>query len=134
MKNNLTYIIDDDKLSARLMTILLSKNNFSEHIDSFSNAQNALEKLRENKCNKAELPDIILLDLNMPIMDGWQFLDEFMLLPLFKEVHVFIMTSSIDPADIEKSKKYAVVRLYVDKPITVKKLELMQEIIDLHQF
>lgn len=134
MKNKLTYIIDDDKLSARLMTILLAKNNFSDQIESFSNAQNALENLRENVRNKAELPDIILLDLNMPIMDGWQFLDEFMLLPLFKEVHVFIMTSSIDPADIEKSKKYAVVRLYVDKPITVKKLELMQEIIDLHQF
>ncbi len=134
MKNKLTYIIDDDKLSARLMTILLAKNNFSDQIESFSNALNALENLRENVRNKADLPDIILLDLNMPMMDGWQFLDEFMLLPLLKEVHVFIMTSSIDPADIEKSKKYAVVRLYVDKPITVKKLELMQEIIDLHQF
>lgn len=134
MKNKLTYIIDDDKLSARLMTILLAKNNFSDQIESFSNALDALENLRENVRNKSDLPDIILLDLNMPMMDGWQFLDEFMLLPLLKEVHVFIMTSSIDPADIEKSKKYAVVRLYVDKPITVKKLELMQQIIDLHQF
>ncbi len=66
----------------------------------------------------------------MPMMDGWQFLDEFMLLPFLKDIHVFIMTSSIDPADIEKSKKYAVVKYYIDKPITIQKLQYMHQIIE----
>ena len=48
-------------------------------------------------------------DLNMPVMDGWQFLDEFVLLPIKKEISVFIMTSSIDPVDIEMAKKYKIV-------------------------
>ncbi|MBQ0908119.1 response regulator [Flavobacterium sp. F-328] len=130
MKNKLTYIIDDDKLTARLMTILITKNNFCEKIESFPNAQSAIDVLRENVRNQAELPDAILLDLNMPMMDGWQFLDEFMLLPFLKDIHVFIMTSSIDPVDIEKAKKYAVVKYYIDKPITIQKLQYMQQIIE----
>ncbi len=70
MKNKLTYIIDDDKLTARLMTILITKNNFCEKIESFPNAQSAIDVLRENVRNQAELPDAILLDLEHAD-DGW---------------------------------------------------------------
>lgn len=55
-------------------------------------------------------------------MDGWQFLAEFILLLLKKEISIFIMTSSIDPADIEMAKKYSVVKQYIMKPITADKL------------
>ncbi len=129
MKNKLTYIIDDDKLTVKLISILVSKNKFCEEIQSFDNAQHAIDKLKQNASNNGVLPDAILLDLNMPAMDGWQFLDEFMLLPIKKEISIFIMTSSIDPVDIEMAKKYKIVKDYVEKPITSKKLDLLSNLI-----
>lgn len=125
MKNKLTYIIDDDKLTVKLMSILISKNDFCEEIQSFYNAQHAIDKLKQNDLEGGFLPDAILLDLNMPFMDGWQFLDEFILLSLKKEISIFIMTSSIDPADIEMAKKYSVVKQYIMKPITAEKLNTL---------
>ncbi|CAM4038206.1 response regulator [Flavobacterium weaverense] len=130
MKNKLTYIIDDDKLTVKLMTILISKNKFCEEIKSFYNAENALELLKQNSNNEGLLPDAILLDINMPIMDGWQFLDEFIHLSLKKKISVFIMTSSIDPADIEKAKEYTVVKNYIEKPITSLKLDSLCKLIE----
>ena len=129
MTNKLTYIIDDDKLTVKLISILVSKNKFCEEIQSFDNAQRAIDKLKQNASNNGVLPDAILLDLNMPAMDGWQFLDEFMLLPIKKEISIFIMTSSIDPVDIEMAKKYKIVKDYVEKPITSKKLDLLSNLI-----
>jgi CheY-like chemotaxis protein len=70
MKNKLTYIIDDDKLTVKLMSILISVKFCEETI--FYNAQLAIDTLKENR-NTTILPDAILLDLNMPVMDGWQF-------------------------------------------------------------
>jgi CheY-like chemotaxis protein len=102
MKNKLTYIIDDDKLTVKLMSILISKSKFCEEIHRFIMPNWLL--IHENRNNTTILPDAILLDLNMPVMDGWQFLDEFILLAQ-KEISIFIMTSSIDPADIEMAKK-----------------------------
>ena len=129
MKNKLTYIIDDDKLTVKLISILVSKNKFCEEIQSFNNAQDAIDKLKQNALDNGVLPDAILLDLNMPAMDGWQFLDEFMLLPIKKEISIFIMTSSIDPVDIEMAKKYKIVKDYVEKPITSKKLDVLSNLI-----
>lgn len=129
MKNKLTYIIDDDKLTLKLMSILIDKSNFCEEIQSFNNAQLAIDKIKENWNDNAVLPDAILLDLNMPVMDGWQFLDEFIHLSVKKEISIFIMTSSIDPTDIEKAKNYNVVKDYIMKPITANRLDLLCKLI-----
>jgi len=129
MKNKLIYIIDDDKLTVKLMNILISKNGFCEKIESFYDAQDAINKLKQNAGDNGNLPDAILLDLNMPVMDGWQFLDEFISLPLTKEINVFIMTSSIDPADIEMASEYKVVKEYIMKPITTQKLDVLCKLI-----
>lgn len=130
MKNKLTYIIDDDKLSVKLMSILISKNTFCEEMQSFHNPQTALDTLKQNYHTNEMLPDVILLDLNMPVMDGWQFLDEFILLPIEKKISIFIMTSSIDPTDIEMAKKYDVVKDYIEKPITAQKLDAIFKLIE----
>ena len=129
MKNKVTYIIDDDKLTVKLMSILIAKNKFCEEIEPFHNAQFAIDKLKQNCADPEQLPDAILLDLNMPVMDGWQFLDEFIQLQIKKEIVIFIMTSSIDPADIEMAKKYTVVKEYIMKPVTAEKLNTLCQII-----
>lgn len=123
MKNKITYIIDDDRLSIKLMSMLIAKNNFCEEIISFSNPQTALDELKSNATNASKLPDVILLDLNMPVLDGWQFLDEFTLVTFAKKILVFIVSSSIDPSDLEMAKNYPTVKNYIIKPLSSEKLK-----------
>lgn len=129
MTNKTTYIVDDDKLTSKLVSMLLARNNFCEEIVSFLNPQTALDTLIENLNDSTNLPDVILLDLNMPVLDGWQFLDEFMLLPIEKEIAIFIVTSSIDHTDIEMVKKYSVVKDYILKPLTTEKLKVALQMV-----
>lgn len=129
MKTKKIYIIDDDKLTVKLMTMLIQRNQFCDEIHSFFNAQSALEELKKNSADSDKLPDAILLDLNMPIMDGWQFMDEFIKLSLKKEISIFIVTSSIDPADIKMAEKNHYLKDYIMKPITAEKLKAMSELI-----
>ncbi|RVT77392.1 response regulator [Flavobacterium sufflavum] len=130
MRNKITYIIDDDKLSIKLMSMLISKNNFCEEIVSFHNPQTALDELKNNSANSSKLPDVILLDLNMPVLDGWQFLDEFELINFSKKIIVFIVSSSIDPCDLEMAKNYPIVKSYIVKPLSSEKLKLASIVIE----
>ena len=130
MTNKKTYIIDDDKLTARLVSILLTNNGFSEEIKIFNHSEQALENLRINSSQMDLLPDIILLDINMPVLDGWQFLEEFKTLTIKKNIAIFILTSSIDPSDLEISKKFPIIRSYIQKPITSEKLKFMTSFIE----
>ena len=129
MKNKLTYIIDDDKLTVKLMSILIAKKKFCENVQTFYNAELALLQLQNVIENDLEIPNAILLDINMPIMDGWQFLDEFKNLIIKKPITIFMMTSSIDPADSQRAKTYEVIKHYIEKPITTQKLDILCQLI-----
>ena len=75
------------------------------------------------------LPEVIFLDLNMPIMDGWEFLDEFGKLSEEKDIRIYILSSSVDSRDMERAKKYGMVNGFIAKPLTDAKIkELAQEI------
>jgi CheY-like chemotaxis protein len=121
---NLTYIIDDDKIFVFVLKKILKKNeNFDEVLD-FKNGEEVLDLL-SNKDNT--LPNIILLDINMPVIDGWQFLEEIEKLPNKEKLNVFIMSSSIDTNDIEKSKLFSTVKDFISKPINNDKLNKLIE-------
>ncbi len=89
----------------------------------FRNGKEAFEHLETIILADKKLPDLILLDLNMPIWDGWKFLDEFTKIPSANPITIYIMTSSIDPADVEKAKSYDAVSNYLVKPITMEELQ-----------
>lgn len=128
-KIDIACIVDDDPIFVYGAKRLLELADFCNGFLIFNNGHDALFKLKALIESGKELPDLILLDLNMPIMDGWQFLDNFTQIKIEKKIIIYIVSSSIDPKDLEKSKMYASVSNFVVKPISFDKIkELMQEI------
>ena len=123
-KIDMTYIIDDDKIFVFVLKKILAKNENFNQVFDFRNGEEVLSMLM-NKDN--QLPDIILLDINMPVIDGWQFLEELEQLPNKEQLNVFIMSSSIDTNDIEKSKSFSTVKDFISKPINNEKLHRLIE-------
>jgi CheY-like chemotaxis protein len=117
-KINLTYIIDDDQIFVFVLKKIIDKiDNFKIVVD-FKNGEDVLKILS----NKETVPDIILLDINMPIIDGWQFLERLEKFPNKDQFKIYIMSSSIDTNDIEKSKTFSMVKDFISKPINNEKL------------
>ena len=120
---SLACIIDDDPIFIFGTKKMMSYSGICESFLIFKNGKEAYEHLsiiiKENK----SLPDIILLDINMPIMNGWQFLDEIIKIDIPKELKIFIVSSSENPEDIEKAKEYNFIKNYVVKPINATKLK-----------
>ncbi len=114
------FIIDDDPIHHRIVQIVIQKHNIYDESQSFTDARGAVKFLKENAENAGILPDIILLDLNMPVMDGWGFLEEFKSFKdtLKKEVKIFIVSSSVDEQDILRSQSYPFVHDFISKPLS----------------
>lgn len=129
---NLT-LIDDDDIFVFLTKKVVESTNLVELIKVFGNGLDAINFLKENCEDVGSLPEIILLDLSMPIMDGWQFLDQFTkLIPkIDKKITIYICSSSISPSDVLLAKKNSAVSDYIIKPVTKEKLiELIKGLID----
>ncbi len=107
-KFNDVFVVDDDKVYHFILKNLLRKNNIEVNSRFFENGQDAIEGLKENSKNGTTLPDLILLDINMPVMDGWQFLEEFRKIKgsLNKETVIYMVSSSNSPFDLNKAKDF----------------------------
>lgn len=112
-------VIDDDEIYAYTIKRLVKVTGIAEKIAFFENGQTAIDFFRNNAGNPDELPELVLLDLNMPILDGWQFLDQYQQLQpsLGKQPVIYIISSSIDEADHERAKAIPAVRDFIIKPI-----------------
>jgi CheY-like chemotaxis protein len=111
-------IIDDDELFTYVLAKQMEVIGFCKTTLVFQNGQDALNYLRPIVESAGELPSVILLDLNMPVLDGWQFLDEFVRLRPGRKIAVYIVSSSIDAADHEKALAYKEVANFYIKPVT----------------
>lgn len=105
-KINFICIIDDDPITVFGMRKMLDSINTVNSIHTFINGKLAIDSIKEIIKKNEELPEIIFLDINMPIMDGWQFLEEFIALPIAHKVRINIITSSIDSQDEKNWKLY----------------------------
>src|SRR6476469_10014517 len=112
-------IVDDDLVYRFAATKTIAATGLAEKIVECSDGLDAINFLKENMQQPPNLPDIIFLDINMPTMDGWEFLTAFdsIISKLSKPIHIYMVTSSIDKHDIQRSKEFAIVSDYLVKPI-----------------
>ncbi|NNE75840.1 MAG: response regulator [Pricia sp.] len=99
-------IIDDDPITVFGIRKMLNLVVACDNIKAFVNGKLAFDAIKKTFEEEGKVPDVIFLDINMPIMDGWQFLEAFIALPIQQEVRVNVVTSSIDPFDIQKWENY----------------------------
>jgi CheY-like chemotaxis protein len=122
------FIIDDDHICHFITRHLIISEDLAQEVMCFYQAEEALQRLLSGD----SLPEMIFLDLNMPHMNGWQFLDA--LRPhearLRSQTRIFILTSSMDPADQEKAWQYASVAGYFLKPLQCGDLQSIRELIN----
>ncbi|PCH96347.1 MAG: hypothetical protein COB85_03650 [Bacteroidetes bacterium] len=117
-------LIDDNEIDNLINQKMLEGTNFSERIQVYTSGKSALEYLqnlqRDKKLDTKLIPEIIFLDINMPLMDGFQFLAEFEKLNNVITQHskIVMLTTSINPSDKDESTKYKQVVIFVNKPLT----------------
>lgn len=116
-------IIDDDKIFIYTLKKMMEHIDFCSNFIVFNNGLDAMNGLKELSEKKEALPDLILLDLNMPIMDGWDYLEEVQNHSEIKQIKTYIVTSSIDPVDLDRTRTYDTVTNYVTKPLNIKALD-----------
>jgi CheY-like chemotaxis protein len=124
---NEIWIVDDDQVITYITERLLHNADPSLKVSGYLSAKMALEKLRlDNDC-----PDVLLLDINMPGISGWEFLDELNKLGRF--VNVYMYSSSIDPEDVNRARAYPMVREFLSKPLDMKTINHLLDMPVLHR-
>tara|TARA_R110002050_G_scaffold300400_2_gene469622 strand:- start:2528 stop:2917 length:390 start_codon:yes stop_codon:yes gene_type:complete len=115
------FAVVDDDVVFRLSAKMLINSLDGEHsIIMLENGEEAINFLYENRSQPDMLPEILLLDLSMPVLDGWEFLEQYLPLKdeLTKDITIYIVTSSIDQADIKRAESISTVKGYLIKPIS----------------
>ena len=131
-KYRTVMLIDDNEIDNLINQKMIEAASITENIYTHTGAKSAIEFLKNmERLDVAEkvLPDLIFLDIDMPLMAGFQFLDEFEKLSNVakNKCKIVMLTSSINPQDFNRSKKYTNVKLYLNKPLShesIMKLEL----------
>lgn len=112
-------IIDDDEIYKFTFTKTIENQGLARKILTFSDGEEALDFIVDNLGISDNLPDIIFLDSNMPIMDGFEFIEEYAKLKprVGKNIIIYMVTSSVDPVDIDRSQQFSEISDYLTKPI-----------------
>ena len=126
--------VDDDAITLMLCKKVIERVAFANEVLTAKNGEEAIDYFNklapEYKLNKnVSYPKLIFLDLNMPIMNGWEFLDNYLqneYQEVFKEAKFIVLSSTIDPQDVVKAKSYPMVIDFLSKPITKEMLEILK--------
>jgi CheY-like chemotaxis protein len=112
-------IVDDDDVYRFTMRKTIEIYKLARKVLFFSDGEEALDFMNDNLGNKHNLPDVIFLDINMPVMDGFQFMEEYIQIKrkVGKQITIYMVSSSIDDADMEKAKAISEISDYIIKPI-----------------
>jgi len=127
-KYKIVMLIDDNEIDNMINQKMLESANFSEQYYVYTSGQSALDflgNLVKQESAGELLPDMILLDINMPLIDGFQFLDRFSELNTSAKpnIDVFMLTTSINPSDKERANENELINKFLIKPLTLDQLE-----------
>lgn len=128
---NTVFVIDDNPGNNLLSKIILTEYGFVQKIHAFLSAKEALEELKKMVNGEIirKFPEIIFLDINMPRMNGWEFLEQFEQLPqtVIQDCQVYMLSSSLFELDEQKAKTYSSVRGFFEKPISEAMLKTIKD-------
>ncbi len=129
-KLNCVLLIDDDEPTNFLNQVIIERAGCAEEIKTVQSGREALEYLMQASSNQTfPCPDLIFLDINMPAMNGWEFLERYAHLPAHQKANVVIvmLTTSLNPDDRAKAHEISEVTGFETKPLTVDKLQALLE-------
>ncbi|MEI8074604.1 MAG: response regulator [Bacteroidota bacterium] len=122
---DMVMTVDDDSMGQMLSEIILNDQQFCESHVKLGNGKMALDYFEEQSklpTNEQKIPELVLLDLNMPILSGWDFLAQYD--KDFKSFHkrtkIVVLTSSLDPNEELKAEKHPLIFKYIVKPLETK--------------
>jgi len=127
------YIIDDDKLVLHIFDRVAKKLPVFGDIEAFLDSQEAFEKLLSVVDSKTELPDLVLIDINMPKMNGWEFIEALEKQRPNHGIRFMIISSSVDHNDVARSRTYENVIDFIPKPLSTDKLTYISEKFHAHK-
>jgi CheY-like chemotaxis protein len=128
-----TCIVDDDLIYRFTMIKALESIKSPMDIMVFSDGEKAINFMLDNLDQESEFPDVIFLDVDMPVMDGFQFMEEFIKIKprVGKSIIIYMVSSSIDPVDIERANNISAISDYIVKPIGLIRLkEIMKNLLE----
>ncbi|SKB36474.1 Response regulator receiver domain-containing protein [Salegentibacter holothuriorum] len=125
-------IVDDDKIVVFIQQKMITNHDIASNPISFSKADVALDYLNEQRKEKKNF--LIFLDINMPNMNGWDFLNYLENHEEKSNYHVVMVTSSINSKDKKEAEKYSMVRAFIEKPIASSDCEKIKEIPEISHF
>jgi CheY-like chemotaxis protein len=126
-------LIDDDPIFVYLMRRIINSTSYTCEINEFTDGELAINYLNGIRDKNELLPDLIFLDLSMPVMDGWEFLKEYSQLrpAITKDITLFIVSSSISPKEVERAKTFRAVSDFLIKPLgKAKVIEIIDNLIE----
>ena len=130
-KVKLVCLVEDDPIQIFLMTKNIELTGMVDQTIIFQNGKAAYDGLKSMLDAGQPLPDLLFLDINMPIWDGWVFLEEFNLLQNSKPIEIYILTSSTSAEDFEKARLNGLANRYLMKPLTRDRLvDILEQVGD----
>lgn len=128
MTNKIPHIliIDDDEINNFIASKLIDKMPFKSKVSTCLNGELGINFIKS--CKEEEMPDIIFLDINMPVMNGWEFLDEYeesVKNTIKKKISINIISSSVYSNDILKSETYNFINKFISKPLSIEKIQTL---------
>ncbi|MDR6786352.1 CheY-like chemotaxis protein [Pedobacter africanus] len=114
-------VIDDDDINIFIIKKIVEKTGYNVNMVSKANGLLAIEFLKET-LGQESFPQLILIDINMPVLNGWEFLDAYEELHVTQRVDMYMLSSSVYENDIEKAKTFAKVKGFISKPLSIERL------------
>lgn len=130
-KLNCVLLIDDDEATNFIHDMVVRQSGVTDNIVAVESGQAALDFLNSNDGSGANKPDLIFLDINMPGMNGWEFLEKYKLLDDDKRggIVMVMLTTSLNPDDAMKSKKFNSIKDFLNKPLST---EMIDKVVEKH--